>query len=361
MTSGGIVGSAGGATAEVPSNINGVTPQWLTAVLDGATVDDVRVEQIALDSGFSSRLYRVHLSGDAVPVSLIVKLPAESEAGEAMRMLGGYAREVAFYRHVAGRAPLGTPRVYAARMAENAADFILVLEDLQDWDNADHLAGLSLDRARCCISQLAGLHAWSTDAANADALSEFPSLDMPMTRDLLPAAFEPAWSVYCEKASAPIPDAVAGYAQRFVELAPVAMDALSERSMLIHGDIRADNMFFAGDKLKVVDFQLSARGAGASDIGYLVSQGLPTEVRRGQDEALIREYLDRLTDRGVTDYSFDEAWRHYRFAVAYFVVLPLMPLLGWDSLPERSRELCMRLVERAVATIEDTHATEVFE
>jgi hypothetical protein len=355
-------------TAAVPSTIDDVNADWLTAVLradqtvpDTATATDVRAEQIAMDSGFSSRLYRVQLSGGGVPSSLIVKLPAESEAGEAMRMLGGYAREVAFYRHVAGRAPLGTPHVYAARMAENAADFVLVLEDLQDWDNADHLAGLSLDRARCCIAQLAGLHAWSINRAHADALGEFPTLDMPMTRDLLPAAFEPAWAIYREKASAPIPPAVAQYAERFAELAPMAMDALSKRSMLVHGDIRADNMFFCGDQLKVVDFQLAAKGGGATDIGYLVSQGLLTEVRRGHDEELVREYLDRLAEHGVTDYSFDEAWRHYRFAVAYFVVLPLMPLLGWDALPDRSRQLCMRLVERAVATIEETHAMEVFE
>ena len=39
------------ATAEVPSSIDGVTPQWLTAVLDGATVTDVHAEQIALDTG----------------------------------------------------------------------------------------------------------------------------------------------------------------------------------------------------------------------------------------------------------------------------------------------------------------------
>ena len=84
--------------------------------------------------------------------------------------------------------------------------------------------------------------------------------------------------------------------------------------MLLHGDIRADNMFFDGDRLKVVDFQFAARGAGAADIAYLVSQGLPTEVRRGHDEALVREYLDRLSAHGVSDYSFDEAWRHYRFA-----------------------------------------------
>ena len=67
------------ATAGVPSSIDGVTPQWLTAALDGATVTDVHAEQIAL-GGFSSRLYRAHLSGDGVPKSVIVKLPAESEA-----------------------------------------------------------------------------------------------------------------------------------------------------------------------------------------------------------------------------------------------------------------------------------------
>ncbi len=50
------------ATAEVPSSIEGVTPEWLTAAL-GATVTDVRVERIAEDSGFSSLLYRIHLTG----------------------------------------------------------------------------------------------------------------------------------------------------------------------------------------------------------------------------------------------------------------------------------------------------------
>lgn len=344
----------------VPSTIDDVTAQWLTAALDGGTVTEVRDERIAEDSGFSSLLYRVHLEGDGVPESVIVKLPAVSAAGDAMKMLGGYAREVAFYRHVAGRAPMGTPEVYAARMVDDSGDFVLVLEDLQGWENADHLAGLSLDRVRCCLEQLAALHAWSTRPANADVLSAFPSIDSPMTRDLLPAAFGAAWQIYRDKESAPVPPAVARYAERFAELAPTAIDALDERAMLIHGDIRADNMFFSGDQMKVVDFQLAGRGAGATDIGYLVSQGLPTELRSGRDETLLREYLDVLASHGVADYSFDEAWRHYRYAVAYFVVLPTMPLLSWDSLPERSQQLCMRLVERAVATIDETDAVEVF-
>src|SRR3546814_11676404 len=104
-----------------------------------------------------------------------------------MDLLGGYRRELAFYGEVAGRAPMGTPRVYTARMADNGVDFVLLLEDLADWDNADHLAGLSMERARTCLTQLAGLHAWSCRAPVA--LASFPGIDTPVTRDLLLPAF----------------------------------------------------------------------------------------------------------------------------------------------------------------------------
>ncbi len=345
------------AMTDVPLGIDAVTPQWLTAAL-GAEVTDVRAEQIAQDSGFSSLLYRLHLTGDGVPSTLIAKLPAVSEARGAMELLGGYRRELAFYQVVAGRAPMGTPRVYTARMIEGTADFVLLLEDLAGWDNADHLAGLSMNRARVCVEALAGLHAWST--TNPAALEAFPSIDTSIARDLLVPAFDPGWQVYLDKSSLPVPAAVADFAARFADHAGAALEALTERSMLLHGDIRADNLFFDGERMKVVDFQFASVGAGAADIAYLVSQGLPTEVRRGHDEALVREYLAHLASHGVSDYGFDDAWRHYRFAVAYLMVLPVITLNGWAAMPERSRALCLKLTERAVSTIDELNALEVF-
>jgi Ser/Thr protein kinase RdoA (MazF antagonist) len=153
---------------------------------------------------------------------------------------------------------------------------------------------------------------------------------------------------------------IAAFAEHFTDHAGDALTALTERSMLLHGDIRADNLFFDGDDIKVVDFQFASRGAGAADVAYLASQGLPTSVRRGQDQALVGEYLERLAERGVTDYSFEEAWRHYRFAVAYLMLLPVITLNGWEALPERSRALCLTLTDRAVATIDEIGALEVF-
>lgn len=336
----------------VPRGIDEVTPPWLTQAL-GVQVTAVRAERIALDTGFSAALYRIHLNGSGdVPKTLIVKLPADSLARGGMEMLGGYQRELFFYRRVAPGVPIATPHCYVARMS--GPDFVLVLEDLRDWENADHLAGLSLPRAQLCIEQLARLHTWSAGVDDA-VLREFPSIDSTLTRDLFLPAFAPGWQLYLDHTRQPVPPAVAAFAERFDELAPTALSALSERNMLLHGDIRADNMFFHDNALKVVDFQLTVRGAGAADIAYLVSQGLPPEVRRGHDADLLREYVAQ-----VDGYSFEEAWRHYRFATALLLYMPVVALLTWDVAPERSRQLCLTLIDRAVAAIEDIDALEVF-
>ncbi|MDZ7887589.1 MAG: phosphotransferase [Mycobacterium sp.] len=344
----------------VPSAIEEITAGWLTAALPGAaTVTSVQAARIAEDTGFSARLYRLELGGDAsLPASVIVKLPADSEARGGMELLGGYRRELAFYRHIAPVAPISTPACHVARI--DGDTFVLVLEDLREWDNADHLAGLSVERAELCIAALADLHAWSVRNPHAVGPPDFPNIDNPLTRDLFLPAFTPGWQLYLEKTSQPVPPVVARFAERFAELAPQALAALSCRTMLLHGDIRADNLFFRGDELKIVDFQLAVRGAGAADIAYLVSQGLPTSVRRGKDEALVREYVAALETRGVTDYGFSEAWRHYRFGVALLLFMPVVALLTWDVVPERSRQLCITLIDRAVAAIEDVAALEEF-
>jgi hypothetical protein len=357
-------GVAEGTPDTVPRGIDDLTPEWLTEVLradpglDAPAVESVRAERIAQESGFSSLLYRLHLTGRGVPASVIAKLPADSAARGAMELLGGYRRELAFYRDVAGHAPVGTAHVYTARQADDSSDFVLLLEDLRDWDNADHLAGLSIEQADLVIANLAALQAWSIEPANGTVLEQFPSVSTHAVRELLIPAFGPGWQVYRDKSGATVPRPVARFAQRFDELAPQALAALTEHSVLLHGDIRADNMFFDGARLKVVDFQFASVGCGAADIAYLVSQGLPTVVRRGHDESLVRGYLDRLN---LDSYAFDAAWRHYRFAAAYLMVLPVVTLVGWQDLPERSRSLCLELIARAIATIDDIDALEVFE
>ncbi len=42
------------------------------------------------------------------------------------------------------------------------------------------------------------------------------------------------------------------------------------------------------------------------------------------------------------------------------MVLPVITLVGWGAVPERSRALCLELTARAVATADDIDALEVF-
>src|ERR1700738_1741714 len=101
------------AEGRVPRAIDEVTAGWLSEALraEGVapkplTVNAIRVEQIAQDTGFSSLLYRVHLTGDpGVPSTVIVKLPAQSEARRAMDILGGYRRGAAVFRYCSGGGP----------------------------------------------------------------------------------------------------------------------------------------------------------------------------------------------------------------------------------------------------------------
>ena len=144
------------SAVSLPSTAADLDAAWLTSALraDGAIgpdarITEVRAERIALETGFSSELYRLHLTGDsAAPASVVAKLPTTTAVREAMDLVGGYARELAFYDQVAPNAPLRTPRAHVAQMAAYSTDFVLVLEDLRGWENGDHYAGLLLDRAR---------------------------------------------------------------------------------------------------------------------------------------------------------------------------------------------------------------------
>ncbi|MBS1892961.1 MAG: aminoglycoside phosphotransferase, partial [Actinobacteria bacterium] len=80
--------------------IEDVTPAWLTEVLraDGVLAAEDRVtsahaRQIAMDTGFASLLYRVELTSERGPASIVVKLPSSEPAvREAMGAVGGYDR-----------------------------------------------------------------------------------------------------------------------------------------------------------------------------------------------------------------------------------------------------------------------------
>jgi hypothetical protein len=345
----------------MPFSIGEVTPEWLTAVLraDGAlaaegTVTGVAAEQIAVGTGFLSDLFRLRLQG-AGPESLILKIPATSELYRATAQGANvYQREVVFYRDMARSCPLRTPHAYCAEFGESGA-MVLLLEDLGLLEAPDHLEGLQLDRAGLVIDRLAEFHAWG-GSPNRPPLDPaiFPSVVDQVGQ--LGSVIPLGWEIYLANRRHDHPPAVDRLIERLPDLTLELADSLTGPACLAHGDLRVDNLFFAGNDVAVVDFQFCTRASGIYDVAYLLSQGLDTTVRRGHDRELVSRYVRALRSAGLS-IDDDTARDQYVRATALLVVFPLGAILGWPTLGERARDLVLTLIERWAAAVVDVGAT----
>jgi hypothetical protein len=347
--------------------IGDITAAWLTDALAGGTalvpgehVTELRAERIGAGRGLLAEVHRVaYRSSSGAAASVIVKVGASNELRQAADALGLYAREVAFYRHLAGVVPLRTPAVHATAFGEPTGDFVVVMEDLGDRAAADQLAGLTHGQVAAAVEALAPFHAWAWDAVDGldDLRPTIPDLDCAMNRSLLPELFAAGWQAYsshCPGGPATVLTAAAG---RWPAQLAWQLSQLGTPSTLCHGDYRADNLFFAEDgALTVVDFQLVHLGCGISDVAYLVAQS--TDGLDGDGHAgLVRRYVDALGRAGVR-YSWQDAWRQYRVAVVFHLVEAVVATLSWPSLDSRGRDLVLRLVERTGAAIDATSALD---
>lgn len=343
----------------IPASSADLTPEWLTEVLrdNGVLSGEHQVVtatpvEFAEGVGFLSHLHRLALESDGpAPASVIVKLPTTTEYRQLADGADCYRRETAFYANVAGAAPLRAPHAYLAAQATDSTDFVLVLEDLGGLEGCDQLVGISAPRLDRVVDELAGLHAWSiAEGARVASDPAFPTI--AQQTPLYLGSFPTGWDTYRANARVPVPPGIEAFATRFPDLLPAMLQELSG-SELVLGDFRVDNMFFGpDDELTVVDFQFAMRACGIYDVAYVASQGVTTDVRAGRDGELVTRYLDAI---GKSD-TFEQAFEQYRVSAAVQLAFPLGAMLWWDALPARARELCLTLVERCIATLEETDA-----
>lgn len=352
-----------------PRSADELTADWLTdilastgAITQESRIKGLRVERIAEGVGFASFLYRAHLNldGDG-PATVIIKLPTDYPAYlELAKSILLYDREVAFYNDVAPIAPVSAPRTHFAAIEDDSTNFIIVMEDLADRENADHLTGLSIDRAQAVLDELARFHAWGWDmkpaATNNPAF--LPIDDVRMT-GLFSVGATAGWPIYLEHGRASAPEGLTEVIQEYAALAAGLLGALTEPATLINGDLRADNLFFGNTGPHVtVDYQFAGHGCGMWDVAYLVGQGLTPEERDGRERELVARYVETLTGSGIT-YPFDRAWQQFQIAVVAQIALPLLAMISWENLNPRGQELLQVLMERSFRIIADTDAVSV--
>ena len=134
----------------IPEFTSDLTADWFSNLLSSADtqvrVRSVKTEPIGAGSGMMSVVYRVSLDYEAGsgPKTLIVKLPTEMRQNREIAVqFDNFRREVEFYLQAANQTPMRTAQVYLAE-TDGPDKFILVLEDLGEWDLGNQIVGCAL-------------------------------------------------------------------------------------------------------------------------------------------------------------------------------------------------------------------------
>lgn len=327
-----------------------ITAAWLSAALQNkginATVTDFGVSDVGTGQLGETKRFVLRYQGQApahAPSTLVGKFPSDNAVAAASgRDLGFYRSEVMFYRELAHRAVIHTPKVYVAEYDANDGNFVLLLEDMAPAITGDHMQGCSVDNARKALTEGAMLHAafW-----NDAELERQPWLYVPpgaqgfYTTELL----ESSWDYFVANYATQMDPAVIKVCEKFVACHAAWNAPRPAPKCFSHNDFRVDNMLFGGERICVVDWQTSAYLGTGMDVAYFLGSAFDRATRKAVEHDLLREYLAALHARGVKDYDFNHLmadYRHYSFAVLVVAIAATVIV----KKTERGDRLFMKMV-----------------
>ena len=358
--------------AAVPTGIDDVTAEWLTAALREGGLD-VRVAAVETESigegvganGLTSRLRVRYAPGGDGPPSFVLKLPPALPASKDIGLrLGFYENEIRFYDELAGRVSVNLPRCYYTGMDKERHDYALLLEDMAPALPGDDIASCAWDEAASIVDELPKLHApwWNSEL--------LPTLAwLPVGEPNIEAANARFQDVLFPATMRHYGDTLSPTAYRVAEkysrgLAHVVRQMTAAPYTLTHSDYRLVNMLLGGPegdrRVTVLDWQRVALGKGPIDVAFFTVLSLPTETRRAWQWDLVERYHAGLLERGVRGYGLEECRRDYRLCA----FAPARIALAHGSRPpeqldgEAGRLLQATLVQRAAAAMEDLDMEE---
>jgi aminoglycoside/choline kinase family phosphotransferase len=349
--------------APLPLQASDVNAEWLTAALraDGHDVEVATVsasplgEGVGMMSGLQS-LAVTYAKGSG-PARLVLKFPATNDANRAVaEAFHLYEREVLFYRDVAPRSAAYTPTVYRADIDGN--NFVLLLQDLSDYELGDQVKGCTLEQTQGGIAWLAKHHASLWARTNDPTLEFLPQVSPSYSSEALTQGCAFGWGPMAELFAHVVPERIAALKDRYLAALPKLFDWMATPPLtVIHGDFRMDNLFFGSspgqEPLIAIDWQGSLRGRASQDIAYFLSGSIPVELRREHERALINEWHAGLVAGGVAGYSADDAWHDYRMAVLYVWVIAVVIAGTLDPTNKRGRQWISVMLERSITAIDD--------
>jgi len=313
----------------------GLTPDYLTAALglDGATVTKVHAAPIG--TGQVAQTLRLTLTYDrpqAGPPTLVAKVPSPDQTSrQAAKLIRTYEVEAGLYRELAPRLlTTSIPACYFAAHDPDSDDYTVLLRDFPTARTGDQLTGVSAADATLAVTEMAVLHATAWEdpyLAGLTWLNRGDAGSRAFTAALVTSMYEGFRDRYARR----IPSEGLALVERFLPSLEAYLGIDGEPRTLVHGDFRADNLLFDLPRPAILDWQTCTRGAGVMDLSYFLASSLPIEVRRAEEESLVRLYQATLAAHGVA-YPWDDCWRAYRL----FAFSGIVMAIGASMLVERT-------------------------
>jgi thiamine kinase-like enzyme len=298
-------------------------------VLGRGEVLDVAVET-SRDT-LISRITRLRLTyarrDDAGPAHVFFKTSREG-ADATFREFG--RKEAAFYEIVAVATPPGLlPRCYEA-VAEPAAHWHVMLEDLTDTHEplGEWPVPPSIERWHAVVAAHARFHAfWWDHERLGVSVGAFADDSGALERHL--AAFPKDVAAFADRLGDRLSTERRRIYERLIAAAPRLIGRYrSHKDMtIIHGDAHVWNALLRRDPtvsdVRLIDWDAWRIDTATDDLAYMIAvHWFPDWRRRYERESLLR-YHDALVAGGVRGYSFDALWDDYRYSVLWQIATPM--------------------------------------
>lgn len=339
---------------DIPGTPADVTEAWLSGVL-GTEVTKVDVTPVGTgQTGATYRLEVRYRDHPRLPQSFVIKLPAQDDAVRE-RVSLSYRSEHAFYTEVAATVSVPLPQCYHCEIADDGAQFVLLLADMAPARQGDQIEGCTPGEAELALAALAGLHGprWGDPAWLSFAATVMPKPDEATARglgDITVLAARTTIDKLGERMSAEDRDTVLASAALIGDW----LIGAPERFSLLHGDYRIDNLLFDPRRreVTVVDWQTLAVGLPARDVAYFLATSLTPEDRTTHERRLVEAYRTTLQAQGVGEYDHETCWRDYRFGM---LQVPLITTLGFafSAATDRGDDMALAMLARGGRAIRE--------
>jgi hypothetical protein len=337
-----------GRLRSLPRTIGDLDAPFLSQLI-GRRVTSVTV--IGGDAGTSSRA-RLALTGDRVPDSVFVKMPAQTVAIRMMGELGRLAEtETHFYRELSP-ALTGVPKSYGSAFDALTGRFVLVLEDLavDACEFPDTLHPLDQDQASLIVELLARLHAtfWGRVPGWLYTASD-DSVSL-LTGSLLKTSARRI----SERTDIPVDTG------HFIDDNYRAVAKLIDTPphTVMHGDAHPGNVYFRNGEAGLLDWQAVRCGHPSRELAYTLVTGMTTTDRQACESELLDHYRGVLAASGGPDLDRDELWDRYRRGALYAYVAALITA-GMGGM--QADNIALEGLRRSVAALEDLDTVPLLE